>query len=121
MFGIGAYAKIKDVRQGTNYQNQPINTYDVKLSISVKNKKTGKYEADFIGWVRFVGKAFNMKPQVGQRIKITNCGTRNCYIKNNKIEFLNNESHTVFDYELVGEQPAQMVADDDLDLPFLDI
>lgn len=121
MFGQGAYATIKEVRQGTNYKNEFINAYEVKLAISAKNKNTNRYDTDFIGWVRFVGKAFNLHPQAGQRIKITNCGTKNCYIKDDKIEFLKRESHTVFDYEMIGEQPAQMVEEDDCDLPFLDV
>lgn len=93
MFSNNSYAKIKEVENKGNYSN-------CKISISKKNKETNKYDTDFIGWVKFLGKAHNQKPQADQRIKIVSCGVQNCYTKDDKLEFLKSPSYIVFDYEL---------------------
>ena len=93
MFSVNSYAKIKEVEDKGNYSV-------CKISISKKNKQSGKYETDFVGKVRFVGQAHLQRPLENQRIKITSCGVSNCYVKDDKLEFLNIPTYTVFAYEL---------------------
>jgi hypothetical protein len=118
-FSIGNYARIKKVEDKGNYA-------DCQLVVSKKNKNTNQYETTFMGYVRFVGKAFNLKPQIDQRIKLVSCDTTNCYVKDNKLEFTKNPQYVCFDYELQGEataQPKSVSIEDlpkatDIDLPF---
>jgi hypothetical protein len=99
MFSVNSYAKIKEVEDKGNYSV-------CKISISKKNKQSGKYETDFVGKVRFVGQAHLQRPLKDQRIKITSCGVSNCYIKDDKLEFLNTPTYTVFAYELQDNDGA---------------
>ena len=93
MFSNNSYAKIKEVETKDNYSI-------CKLVISKKITGTDKYETDFIGKARFVGKANLLRPMADQRIKITSCGVSNCYTKNEKLEFPKSPTYTVFSYEL---------------------
>lgn len=93
MFSENSYAKIKEVEDKGNYSI-------CKISISKKNRTTQKYETDFIAKVRFVGTAHLQRPMADQRIKITSCGVSNCYVKNDKLEFMKIPTYTIFSYEL---------------------
>lgn len=96
MFGVNSYAKIKSVEVKGNYTV-------CKISISKKNKTTNKYETSFIGNVRFVGQAHLQRPLADQRIKITSCGVANCYVVDDKLEFLKSPNYTIFGYELQAD------------------
>lgn len=109
-FSIGNYAKIKRVEDKEKYAV-------CKLSVSKKNKQSGKYETSFVGDVRFIGKAFDLKPQVDQRIKLTACDITNCYVKDDKLEFCKNPQYVCFDYELQGDSTAQPKSVSIEDLP----
>ena len=93
MFGVNSYAKIKEVEDKGNYSI-------CKITVSKKDKKTNKYDTDFIGKVRFVGQAHLQKPMANQRIKITSCGVSNCFTKDDKLEFLKAPNYVIFLYEL---------------------
>lgn len=120
-FAVGQYAKIKEVKEVKEKYSV------VKLSFSKKNKTTNQYETDFIAFASFVGDAHLQRPMENQRIKITACDVANCYVKDDKIEFLKNPRYVVYGYELqdsngTAPQPikveqAMAIADDD-DLPF---
>lgn len=117
MFSVNSYAKIKSVEVKENYSV-------CKISISKKNKQTDKYETDFVGKVRFVGNAHHQRPLADQRIKITSCGVSNCYVKDDKLEFQNIPTYTIFGYELQDNNGASANAtptfevDNDNILPF---
>lgn len=114
MFSNNSFAKIKEVEDKGNYAI-------CRISISQKRKDTGAYDTDFIGKVRFVGKAYGQHPMQDQRIKITSCGVSNCFTKNGNLEFLKVPTYTVFDYELQSSEKSSFVKelDDDMgDLPF---
>ncbi len=99
MFSVNSYAKIKEVEDKGNYSV-------CKISISKKNKQSGKYETDFIGKVRFVGNAHNQRPLTNQRIQITSCGVSNCYTKDDKLEFPKAPTYTIFEYSLQDDNGA---------------
>ena len=99
MFSVNSYAKIKEVEDKGNYSV-------CKISISKKNKQSGKTETDFVGKVRFVGNAHLQRPLADQKIKITNCGVSNCYVKDGKLEFQNIPTYIVFGYELQDDNGA---------------
>jgi hypothetical protein len=117
MFSVNSYAKIKEVEDKGNYSV-------CKISISKKNKTTGNYETDFVGKVRFVGQSHLQRPLKDQRIKITSCGVSNCYVKDDKLEFLNIPTYTVFAYELQDDngasssEPMRLEPIDSSELPF---
>ena len=115
MLSVNCYAKIKSVEVKENYSV-------CKISISKKNKQSGKYETDFVGKVSFVGNAHNQRPLADQRIKITSFGVSNCYTKDDKLEFLQSPKFVVFAYELqdsngANTTPAFELNNDDI-LPF---
>ena len=99
MLGLNCYAKIKEVEDKGNYSI-------VKISVSKKNKQSGKYETDFIGKVNFVSQAHLQRPLKDQRIKITSFGVQNCYVKDDKIEFLKTPRIAIFSYELQEDNGA---------------
>ena len=117
MFSNNSYAKIKEVETKDNYSI-------CKLVISKKITGTDKYETDFIGKARFVGKANLLRPMADQRIKIISCGVSNCYVKNDSLEFLKIPNYTVFDYELQESNTnstansVNLAPIDDSELPF---
>ena len=118
MFSVNSYAKIKEVEDKGNYSV-------CKISISKKNKQSGKYETDFVGKVRFVGQSYLQRPLKDQKIKITSCGVSNCYVKDDKLEFLNIPTYTVFAYELQEDsngssssEPFKLEPINESDLPF---
>ena len=81
-----------------------------------------------MGSVTFIGNALKNMPKENDRIKITQCGVQNCYIKNDKIEFLKIPKYLIFDYELqdrdkksevsIKNIETQMSLVEDGDLPF---
>lgn len=103
MLSVNCYAKIKSVEVKENYSV-------CKISISKKNKQSGKYETDFVGKVSFVGNAHNQRPLSDQRIKITSFGVSNCYTKDDKLEFLQSPKFVVFGYELQDNNGATQPA-----------
>ena len=118
MFSVNSYAKIKEVEDKGNYSV-------CKISISKKNKQSGKYETDFVGKVRFVGQSHLQRPLKDQKIKITSCGVSNCYVKDDKLDFLNIPTYTVFAYELQEDsnnssssEPIRLEPINESELPF---
>lgn len=118
MFSVNSFAKIKEIVETKD-------NYTVcKISISKKDKKTNQYETTFIAKVTFLGDAHLQRPMADQRIKITSCGVSNCYVKDNKLEFLKVPRYVVFGYELQSDQaptPANQLYttnDDDGLIPF---
>lgn len=99
MFSVNSYAKIKEVEDKGNYSV-------CKISISKKNKQSGKYETDFVGKVRFVGNAHHQRPLANQRIQITSCGVSNCYTKDDRLEFPKAPIYTIFEYSLQEDNGA---------------
>ena len=112
-FSTNSIAKITAVENKGNYD-------EVKIVISKKDKNTNKYNLVFSAKVRFVGKAHNQRPMPDQRIKILNCDTQNCYVKEDgKVQFLDVPKYVIFDYELQGQAPTTDVPElSDDDLPF---
>ena len=117
MFSVNSYAKIKEVEVKENYSV-------CKISISKKNKQSGKYETDFVGKVRFVGQSYLQRPSKDQRIKITSCGVSNCYVKDDKLEFPKAPIYTIFDYSLQDDngasasEPFRLEPVNESELPF---
>ena len=118
MFSVNSYAKIKTMEDKGSYAFG-------RIVISRKIKQTGEYETSFISKVKFVGKAYNQKPQEGQRIKITSCAVQNCYNKDNELKFLSEPNYTIFDYELQEDNNGStenkklvLAPIDDSELPF---
>ena len=94
MFGTGSFLTIWNVVDKGKY-------YEVELSSNKKNKQTGEYECDFSSkFIRFVGRAYQLRPMPNQKIKITNCGVTNCYMQDGKRVYSKNPTYLVFDYEL---------------------
>ena len=100
MFGNGNYLTIWEVEDKGNYAV-------VSVSSSKKNKQSGKYYTDFSSkYVRFVGDAYNCRPQKGQRIKIVDCGVSNVYMDNGEKVYMKNPNYCVFKYELQDDNGA---------------
>lgn len=118
MFGNGNYLTIWEVEDKGNYAV-------VSVSSSKKNKQTGKYDTDFSSkYVRFVGDAYNCRPQKGQRIKIVECGVSNVYMKDGQKVYMQNPNYCVFKYELQDDngassnEPMRLEPIDENQLPF---
>lgn len=107
MFSAGAWAKIWEIKEIREKSS------DIRISTSVKNKETGKYEQDFGGFVRMVGQAHKqlqyMSPE--DRFKIVRCGVSNTYDKEKKVTYNN---FVIFEIE--AEDPAEPSVEDN---PFL--
>lgn len=100
MFATGAFLTIWNVVDKGKY-------YEVELSSNKKNKQTGEYECDFSSkFIRFVGRAYQLRPMPNQKIKLTNCGVTNCYMQDGKRVYLKNPTYIVFDYELQDAAPG---------------
>ena len=94
MFATGAYLTIWKVVDKGRY-------YEVELSSNKKNKQTGEYECDFSSnYIRFVGRAYQLRPMPNQKIKLLNCGVTNCYMQDGRRVYSKNPTYVVFDYEL---------------------
>ena len=96
-FGVNTYATIKETENKGS-------TTSCKLTISKKDKVTGKYTCTFSGWTSFVGNAHLCKPMAGQKIKITQCDVSNGYAdREGEQKWLTTPRYTVFAYELQGD------------------
>ena len=121
-FSVGSYAKIKEVETFGNYSK-------VKLVISKKDKKSGKYVCTFSTKCMFCGKAHLCKPMAGQKIQIKNCDVTNGYLDaQGNQKWADKPSFVVYEYELQdggatspsqASAPTPVFADlGDDDLPF---
>ena len=90
-FRTGAYATIWEVKPKER-------STQVRLSVSKKNKETGKYEQDFSGYVLFVGTAHKEAEnlQKGDRVKIGDCDVTTKYDAKKNMTYTN---YTVFSCE----------------------
>lgn len=123
-FGVGSFAKIWKVEdKGGKYAM-------CQISISVKNKRTNQYETTFSSTVAFFNDAYHCSPQVGQRIKITNCDVTNkVFVKSDGTKTYPYQ-FSIFGYELQEDENTPKsnsksttptlyeVMDDDGDIPF---
>ncbi len=116
-FRSGAYAKIWKVDTHEKWSK-------CRISISHKNRATGKYEKDFQADVMFVANAHSQRPLEGQQIKITECDVTNTrsYTNPSTGQTTYPVNYTVFAYELQDdrkEQPAAISIDSiESDMPF---
>ena len=94
MFSNGSYATIWEIKEiKDKYSN-------IRISTSVKNKETDKYEEDFGGFVRMVGQAHQQLQYMSERDRfmIIRCGVSNKYDKEKKQTYWN---CVVFEIEAV--------------------
>lgn len=84
MFSVGSYAKIWETKRIEEKYA------DFRISTSKKIEE-GKYEQDFGGFVRLVGKAFADGKYLtdGDTFKIVRCGVENHYDKEKKQTYTN--------------------------------
>jgi hypothetical protein len=84
MFSVNAYAKIWEVKRVADKYT------DLRISTS-KKVEEGKYEQDFGGFVRLVGKAHQSAQYLneGDSFKIIRCGVENHYDKEKKQTYTN--------------------------------
>ena len=84
MFSVGSFAKIWEIKRIEEKYA------DFRISTSKKNEE-GKYEQDFGGFVRLVGKAFADGKYLneGDSFKIVRCGVENHYDKEKKQTYTN--------------------------------
>lgn len=90
----GAYATVWEVRQISD------TFVKARISISHKNKETGKYEAEFEDFIAFSGsvaakKAMSLHER--DRIKIGDCDVKNKYDPEKKVKYYN---FLVYSFEL---------------------
>ena len=92
-FHNGAYATVWSVEPGKTDRYKK-----VRLSVSRKNKQTGKYEQDFSGFCSFVGNANLAAANLHERdrIRILDCDVTTTYNREKHIEYVN---YTVFSFE----------------------
>jgi hypothetical protein len=103
-----------------------------QISVSVKNKVSKQYETTFSANVAFFNEAYHCRPQVGQRIKITNCDVTNkVFVKQDGTKSYPFQ-FSIFSYELQEDENATAntnngtkqsptlyeVMDDDDSIPF---
>ena len=97
MFSNGAYLNIWKVTDAGRY-------YEVEVSSNKKNKETNQYECDFsANFVRFCGRAYQLRPMANQRIKVISCAVTNCYMKDGRRVYTKNPTYIIFDYELADD------------------
>lgn len=96
-FRQGAFAKLWKVEDKGNYSV-------AQVSVSRKNKDTGRYEVEFQdGFVRLVGnahetaKGLNIPESIGLSIKITSCDVTNKYDAEKGKSYIN---FTIFGFEI---------------------
>lgn len=82
-FRNNATAKVWEVKEGKG------NYTDVRLSISEKDKRTDEWQQAFQSWVRFIGKAHETLPEVGDRIKLDSVDVTNTYDKEKQVTYWN--------------------------------
>lgn len=98
MFSAGSFAKVWEVKRSAEKY------IDLRISTSKKIEE-GKYEQDFGGFVRLIGKARSEGEylNVGDSFKILRCGVENHYDKEKKQTFTN---YIIFDLETDDEEKA---------------
>ena len=98
MFSAGSFAKIWEVKRSEEKY------IDLRVSTSKKIGE-GKYEQDFGGFVRLLGKARSEGEylNVGDSFKILRCGVENHYDKEKKQTFTN---YIIFEIETDDEEKA---------------
>ena len=106
-FRNGAIAtvwKVKEVTDGDKFR-------DIQISTSRKNKKTEKYEADFSGYVRFVGNAIKGTENLTEksRIVLKSVDVSRRYDKENNKEYVN---FTVFEWEEAQSKLAKQESEE---------
>ena len=108
MFSVNSWAKIWEIKEIKDKYSE------IRISTSVKDKATEKYEQDFGAFVRLVGQAHQQMQYLnnGDRFKILRCGVTNKYDKESKKTYTN---YVIFEIE--AEDPAEPVAEKN---PFLD-
>ena len=91
MFSVGSYAKVWEVKRIEDKY------MDIRISTS-KKVDEGKYEQDFGGFVRLVGKARSAGEYLkeGDSFKIARCGVENHYDKDRKTTYTN---YIIFELE----------------------
>lgn len=109
MFSVNSYAKIWEIKEIKEKYT------DIRISTSVKNKTTEKYEQDWGAFVRLVGQAHQQMQYLseGDKFKILRCGVTNSYDKEKKVTYTN---YVIFEIEAVD--PADPV--NPADNPFLE-
>ena len=90
------FAKVKNIK------TDQYGGLDVQLSISNKNQQ-GQYELCFSGWVRFVGKASEKSPKIGDVIQLLECDVTNAYVKNGEVFYNKVPRFVVFDIAIKNE------------------
>ncbi len=122
-FRTGAFAKVWEVSPMSDTSTK------VRMSVSRKNKQSGKYEQDFSGFVLAIGTAAAKKAaclKEGDRIKLGDVDVTTKYDKEKKITYTN---FKMFSFEVDGgnthvdssTEPQPIVDDGEIDdsrLPF---
>lgn len=90
------FAKVKNIK------TDQYGGMDVQLTISKKNQQ-GQYELCFSGWVRFVGKASEKSPKIGDVIQLLECDVTNAYVKNGEVFYNKVPRFVVFDIAVKNE------------------
>jgi hypothetical protein len=90
------FAKVKNIK------TDQYGGLDVQLTISKKNQQ-GQYELCFSGWVRFVGKASEKSPKIGDVIQLLECDVTNAYVKNGEVFYNKVPRFVVFDIAVKNE------------------
>ena len=92
MFAANSWAKIWEIKEIKDKYSE------VRISTSVKDKATEKYEQDFGAFVRMVGQAHKQMAYLneGDRFKIVRCGVTNKYDKESKKTYTN---YVIFEIE----------------------
>lgn len=103
-FKKGAYATIWEVKPVSD------KLVRARISISRKNRETGKYESEFEDFVAFSGsvaskKAMSLREK--DRIQIGDCDIRNKYDPEKKIKYYN---FLIFSFELANGNGGGTVA-----------
>lgn len=90
------FAKVKNIKK------DQYGGLDVQITISKKNQQ-GQYELCFSGWVRFVGKASEKSPKIGDAIQLLECDVTNAYVKNGEVFYNKVPRFVVFDIAVKNE------------------
>lgn len=90
------FAKVKNIK------TDQYGGLDVQLTISKKNQQ-GQYELCFSGWARFVGKASEKSPKIGDVIQLLECDVTNAYVKNGEVFYNKVPRFVVFDIAVKNE------------------
>ena len=95
------FAKVKNIK------TDQYGGLDVQLTISKKNQQ-GQYELCFSGWVRFIGKALEKSPKIGDVIQLLECYVTNAYVKNGEVFYNKVPRFVVFDIAVMNESISRV-------------